>query len=174
MKSNVRNISSLISSIEQGIKDTNVTMQYEVTKTYQKYLDLVSSDEIVNFLKNINATKKQFEEITIFSNLTAIDRIKDANANKFNNTKRNLEIIQKEISQLIDNINYANEQVEAVEYGVDIGKCERYYKLQNDILRSLEINFSCNGTCNLFELNNSDNDKIKISYEYIMIIVLWK
>jgi predicted nucleic acid-binding Zn-ribbon protein len=44
MKSNVRNISSLISSIEQGIKDTNVTMQYEVTKTYQKYLDLVSSD----------------------------------------------------------------------------------------------------------------------------------
>jgi hypothetical protein len=70
--------------------------------------------EIVNFLKNINATKKQFEEITIFSNLTAIDRIKDANANKFNNTKRNLEIIQKEISQLIDNINYANEQVEAV------------------------------------------------------------
>jgi chromosome segregation ATPase len=114
MKSNVRNISSLISSIEQGIKDTNVTMQYEVTKTYQKYLDLVSSDEIVNFLNNINATKKQFEEITIFSNLTAIDRIKDANANKFNNTKRNLEIIQKEISQLIDNINYANEQVEAV------------------------------------------------------------
>jgi laminin alpha 1/2 len=174
MKSNVRNISSLISSIEQGIKDTNVTMQYEVTKTYQKYLDLVSSDEIVNFLKNINATKKQFEEITIFSNLTAIDRIKDANANKFNNTKRNLEIIQKEISQLIDNINYANEQVEAVEYGVDIGKCERYYKLQNDILRSLEINFSCNGTCNLFELNNSDNEKIKISYENNMINVLWK
>lgn len=40
VKKEARNISATIESIDQRLRDTNISIQYELMKTYEKYLNL--------------------------------------------------------------------------------------------------------------------------------------
>ncbi|RZB39130.1 laminin subunit alpha-1, partial [Asbolus verrucosus] len=172
-KENARNISGLIASIEQALKDTNITVQYELVKDYYKYLDLISKDEISKLEKKLDLTKTQLKEIDHYLNSTKFDKVQDANANKFNNTNENLTSIQEMIDNLNNMIKYANERAKAADYGLNIATCRRHYSVQNDILRSLDIYFKCE-TCTLFNITNSKNEVITLFVKNNIIHVKWK
>lgn len=44
VKNEARNVSTLIASIDQRVKDTNISLQYELTKSYYNYLNLTSAE----------------------------------------------------------------------------------------------------------------------------------
>ncbi|KYB27445.1 Laminin subunit alpha-1-like Protein [Tribolium castaneum] len=171
-KNDARNVSSMIASIEQRVKDTNISLQYELTKSYYNYLNLTSARDIAKLMERVKKTRKELENINVSLNNTATDQAKDLNANKFKSTDNNLKMIQEQIEQLTKKIRDANERVESVDYGVNITKCERLYKVQNDIFRSLKIRFKCK-TCNLFEISNSRNQRISLHYEDETVLVTW-
>ncbi|XP_044266539.1 laminin subunit alpha-1 isoform X2 [Tribolium madens] len=171
-KNDARNVSSMIASIEQRVRDTNISLQYELTKSYYNYLNLTSAKDIAKLMERIKKTRKELQNINISLNNTAIDQTRNINTNKFNITDNNLKMVKNQIEQLTKKIRDANERVESVDYGVNITKCERLYKVQNDIFRSLKIRFKCK-TCNLFEISNSRNQRIWLRYEDEMVLVSW-
>ncbi|KAJ3653214.1 hypothetical protein Zmor_012478 [Zophobas morio] len=162
---NARNISSVIMSIENRLRDLNITFQYDLNKTFVNYLQLLSGSEVKNLKARINETRRELD-ILDTSSFTRLDNV--TNLNK-NSTKE----LHVQIKQLSNVIQYANERVEGIEYGVNITKCQRFYKLNDDILRYLEISFKCD-SCLLFYLKNSDHEELKIRYKNNSIVVEWK
>ena len=122
---NARNISSVIMSIENRLRDLNITFQYDLNKTFVNYLQLLSGSgkqsryhrvgsllhfpnfsEVKNLKARINETRRELD-ILDTSSFTRLDNV--TNLNK-NSTKE----LHVQIKQLSNVIQYANERVEGV------------------------------------------------------------